>query len=302
VTRVRIGTRGSTLALWQANAVAARLSEQGYRPDIHIVKTTGDKRQDVSLAEIGGKGLFIKELEEALDRGEIDVAVHSLKDVPSVIPERFVLAGFLERADARDAWVDIEKIPLAALPAGSVVGTSSPRRAAQLAMLHPQLTIEPIRGNVDSRINKVRAGLYAGIVLAAAGLQRLGRESEVTSYFTFDEMLPAAGQGIVTIETLASNDAARRAAEAITHEESALLARAERAVLQKFDDRLDCTSSIAVHATLVDEVLTMRAYASDPAGFQAVRVAREGREPQEVIDGVYADLIAAGAAELLWRA
>lgn len=302
MSRVRIGTRGSTLALWQANTVAARLSEQGYRPDIHVVKTTGDKRQDVSLAEIGGKGLFIKELEEALDRGEIDVAVHSLKDVPSIVPERFVLAGFLKRADARDAWVDLEKIALADLPAGSVIGTSSPRRAAQLAMLHPHLKIEPIRGNVDSRINKVRAGLYAGVVLASAGLQRLGRESEVTSYFTFDEMLPAAGQGIVTIETLASNDSARIAAEAITHEESALLARSERAVLQKFGDRLDCTSSIAVLATIELGEMTIRAFASDPEGVRAVRVVRQGREPQEVIDAIYADLIARGAAELLCRA
>lgn len=300
--RIRIGTRGSTLALWQANAVAARLSEKGYRPDIHIVKTTGDKRQDVSLAEIGGKGLFIKELEEALDRGEIDVAVHSLKDVPSIVPERFLLAGFLQRADARDAWVDLEKVPLAGLPAGSVIGTSSPRRAAQLAMLHPRLTIEPIRGNVDSRINKVRAGLYAGVVLASAGLQRLGRDSEVTSYFTFDEMLPAAGQGIVTIETLASHDVARTAAESITHQETALLARAERAVLQKFDDRLDCTSSIAVHAVLEEGEMTIRAFASDPAGARALRVMRRGHEVQEVIDGVYAELLANGATELLCRA
>ena len=298
---MRIGTRGSTLALWQANAVSARLSEHGYRPEIQIVKTTGDKRQDVSLAEIGGKGLFIKELEEALDRGEIDVAVHSLKDVPSIVPERFTLAGFLQRADARDAWVDLDKIALADLPARSVIGTSSPRRATQLAMLHPHLTIESIRGNVDSRINKVRAGLYAGVVLASAGLQRLGRDSEVTSYFTFDEMLPAAGQGIVTIETLASNDFARQAAEAITHQETALLARSERAVLQKFDDRLDCTSSIAVHATVVDGEMTIRAFASDPAGARAIRVLRQGTEPQEVIDGVYADLIENGAGELLCR-
>src|SRR5712692_1605769 len=165
---VRIGTRGSQLALWQANEVARLLS----RPfEIVIVRTTGDKRTDVSLASVGGKGVFIKELEEALVRGEIDLAVHSLKDVPSIVPPRFALAAFLERADPRDAWVQRDRIPLAELPAGAKVGTSAPRRRAQLRSLRPDLRFEEIRGNVDSRVAKVQSGQYDGAVLAAAGLQ-----------------------------------------------------------------------------------------------------------------------------------
>ncbi|MEA2462440.1 MAG: hydroxymethylbilane synthase, partial [Acidobacteriota bacterium] len=194
--KLRIGTRGSALALWQANEAARLFTAAGYDPELVIVKTTGDKRQDVSLATIGGKGLFIKELEEALERGAIDVAVHSCKDVPSLIPEQFVLAGFLQRADARDAWVHPSHTPIGGLPDGATIGTSAPRRRAQLAALFPRLRVEDIRGNVDTRIQKARDGQYAGVVLASAGLTRLGRAAEITSYFDAVQMLPAAGQGI----------------------------------------------------------------------------------------------------------
>jgi hydroxymethylbilane synthase len=248
-THLRIGTRGSKLALWQAEETARLLRAVGYEPELVIVKTTGDKRTDVSLASIGGKGLFIKELEEALERGEIDLAVHSLKDVPSLIPEHFTLAGFLERADPRDAWVHPSNVPIADLPAGSIVGTSSPRRRAQLLALFPHLRIEDIRGNVDTRIEKARRGDYAGIVLASAGLTRLGRADEITSYFSIDEMIPAAGQGIVTMEVLRDHETANAAARAITHAPSETAALRERGVLQKFGTRLDCYSEIAVHAT-----------------------------------------------------
>lgn len=245
--KLRIGTRGSALALWQAGKTASLLREAGYDPELVIVKTTGDKRTDVSLASIGGKGLFIKELEEALERGAIDLAVHSLKDVPSIIPDHFALAGFLERADPRDAWVSDR--PVNDLGPGSRVGTSSPRRRAQLLELFPQLQIDDIRGNVDTRIEKARRGEYAGVVLASAGLTRLGRADEITSYFTVDEMIPAAGQGIVAIECLGTNETAKAAARAITHAPSETAALRERGVLQKFGTRLDCYSEIAVHAT-----------------------------------------------------
>jgi len=246
-TAVRIGTRGSQLALWQANEVAKKLLERGFRPEIITIKTTGDKRHDVSLATIGGKGLFIKELEEALDRGEIDVAVHSLKDVPSIIPERFVLAAFLERADPRDAWIHLDGQRIDDMPDGAVVGTSAPRRRWQLSAMHPNLKVEDIRGNVDTRIGKMRAGLYNGIVLASAGLHRLGRESEVTSFFSIEEMLPAAGQGIVAIETLPGPFV--EIAATINHEPTERAALRERGVLQKFGTTLDCYSAIAVHDT-----------------------------------------------------
>ena len=285
--KIRIGTRGSQLALWQANEAARLLTAAGYDPELVIVKTTGDKRHDVSLATIGGKGLFVKELEEALERGEIDVAVHSLKDVPSIIPDHFALAAFLERADPRDAWVHVEGKPVAELPEGATIGTSAPRRRAQLLGLYPHLRVEDIRGNVDTRINKAREGRYAGIVLAGAGLARLGRTGEITSYFAVEEMLPAAGQGIVAIECLATNAFALEAANAINHEPSARAARNERGVLQKFEARLDCYSAVAVH----DDGSVLRAFLSNGA--------RSIRARGNSIEAVFEELVAQGAEELL---
>ena len=299
---LRIGTRGSQLALWQANEVSARLSEAGYRPDIKIVKTTGDKRQDVPLSVIGGKGTFIKELEEALLRDEIDLAVHSLKDVPSILDEeKFFLAGFLERADPRDVWVHLDNTPLAALPPAAVVGTGSPRRRAQLAMLYPRLRIEAIRGNVDSRILKIRNGAFDGVVLAAAGLTRLGRERDITSYFSIDDMLPAAGQGIIVLETLRDHALARAAAEEITHLPTSVVAECERGVLAKFGTQLDCHSSIAVHARFELSEVVIHAFASNYDGTRAVKALRRGLVPATVVQQVYDDLVAAGAKELLWH-
>ncbi|HEX7833576.1 MAG TPA: hydroxymethylbilane synthase [Thermoanaerobaculia bacterium] len=295
--RVRIGTRGSQLALWQANEAARRLRDAGFDAELVIVKTTGDKRADVSLATIGGKGLFIKELEEALERGAIDVAVHSLKDVPSIIPEHFALAGFLERADPRDAWVHVEGKAIADMPAGAIIGTSAPRRRAQLRQMFPHLTVAEIRGNVDTRIRKARDGQYAGIILASAGLTRLGRASEITSYFSLDEMLPAAGQGIVALECLATNDDARAAANAINHEVSARAAIIERGVLQKFGAQLDCYSAIAVHY----DGSTVRAYVSDDEGTRAIRARRSGSDAAQLIEAVYDELIAQGAEELVCK-
>jgi hydroxymethylbilane synthase len=280
---VRIGTRGSQLALWQANEVQRLLAIAGHASELVIVKTTGDRHQDVPLASIGGKGLFIKELEEALERGAIDLAVHSLKDVPSILPEQFALAAFLERADPRDAWLHVDGKPLDAMPDGAVIGTSAPRRRAQLAQLVPHLRVEDIRGNVDTRIAKARNGQYAGLVLAAAGITRLGRAREITSYFSIDEMIPAAGQGIVTVECLASNERASLAARAINHEASERAALNERGVLQKFGTRLDCYSAVAVHATPT----LIRAF------FAGIRA--EGSD----VDGVYAQLVAQGAEALL---
>ncbi len=281
---LRIGTRGSQLALWQANEVKRLLALAGHDAEIVIVKTTGDQRPDVSLASIGGKGLFIKELEEALERGEIDAAVHSLKDVPSLLPEQFLLAAFLERADPRDAWVHVGGKAITDMPEGSVIGTSAPRRRAQLASLYPHLRTEEIRGNVDSRIRKAREGQYAGLVLASAGLTRLGRSDEITSYFSIDEMLPAAGQGIVVIECLASNERARLAARTINHEPSEIAALNERGVLQRFGTRLDCYSAVAVYC---DFELTIHAFV---AGVRA-----HGTD----VDSVYEQLIAQGAEKLL---
>ena len=298
--KIRIGTRGSQLAMWQANEVSKLLQEQGYRTEIAVVKTTGDKRQDVSLADIGGKGLFIKELEEALQRGEVDVAVHSLKDVPSIIPETFLLAGFLKRADPRDAWVHLDRVPISDLPAGSVVGTSAPRRRAQLMDRFPHIRIEPIRGNVETRIAKARAGLYSGLILASAGLGRLGRESEITSWFPVDEMVPAAGQGIIAIETLTAHGAAVAAAQSINHEPSEIAAKCERGVLQRFGAKLECYSPVAVHATADHGELTIRAFFSDFEATRSIRVQRTDTDAQNLIGAVFDELMMKGAETLLY--
>jgi len=289
---VRIGTRGSALALWQANEVARVLNRPS---EIVTIRTTGDKRANVSLASIGGKGVFIKELEEALARREIDLAVHSLKDVPSIVPPQFALAAFLTRADPRDAWIQPRGIAIDKMKAGAKIGTSAPRRRAQLRTLFPKLQIEDIRGNVDSRIKKLHGGVYDGAVLAAAGLTRLGLKNEITSFFAIDEMIPAAGQGIVTIETLAE-----RAPEftVLSHFPSALAALCERGVLQKFGDQLDCYSAVAVHAT-IDRGIAIRAFFGEIDGDRSIRVKKSGSEADSVIDAVYEALVAEGAEELL---
>jgi len=294
---IRIGTRGSQLALWQANEVARRLGTFGHRCEIVTMRTTGDKRHETTLASIGGKGVFIKELEEALSRGEIDLAVHSLKDVPSIVSAEFALAAFLERADPRDAWVQLEGIPIDQMPDGATIATSAPRRRAQLHARYPKLRITEIRGNVDTRINKLRAGLYDGAILACAGLQRLGRESEITSRFSIDEMIPAAGQGIVVIETLAGHE---DIAQMINHAPTEIAARCERGVLQKFGDLLDCYSAVAVHTT-IDRPYTIRAFFGELEGNRTIRLRQSGDDPVELIDRVYEALVAAGAEELAVR-
>ena len=298
---VRIGTRGSQLALWQANEVARLLGLKGYASEIVTFKTTGDKRTDVALAAIGGKGVFIKELEEALDRGSIDIAVHSLKDVPSIIPDRFCLAGFLERADPRDAWVQLDGKSIDDMPAGAVIGTSAPRRRAQLRVLYPKLGAADMRGNVDTRINKLRAGQYAAAILASAGLTRLGRAAEITSYFPPDVMVPAAGQGIVGIETLKSHGFGIEAATAINHAPSALAAKCERGVLQQFGEMLDCYSAVAVHASVKPDI-HISAFFAEIEGTRFIRSEARGSDADEVIAEVAADLRANGAMEILQTA
>ncbi|HEX9182095.1 MAG TPA: hydroxymethylbilane synthase, partial [Burkholderiales bacterium] len=194
MSRLRIATRRSRLALWQAEHVKARLEslQRGLRVTLVPLSTRGDEVLDASLAKIGGKGLFVKELEAALAEDRADIAVHSMKDVPAELPPGFALAAILEREDPRDAFVSPRHENFVALPAGAVVGTSSLRRQAQIAARHPQLEIRPLRGNLDTRIAKLDRGEYAAIVLAAAGLRRLGLEARIRSYLSIEESLPAA--------------------------------------------------------------------------------------------------------------
>jgi hydroxymethylbilane synthase len=301
MTPIRIGTRGSKLALWQANTVSRLLTEAGYANEIVQIKTTGDRRTDVSLATIGGKGLFVKEIEEALDAGRVDIAVHSLKDVPSIIPDQFELVAFLPRADARDAWVHPTGMSFSDMPEGSRIGTGSPRRRTQLKQLRPDIEVLEIRGNVDTRLAKVRAGEYDGLLLATAGLVRLGLDEAITGHFGVSEMTPAAGQGIVGIEILRTRDDLRAPLSKINDGDAESSARVERGVLGKFGTLLDCYTPIAVHAELAPASIHCHAFVSTLEGETAIRVFEESSRTQidPLVDQVYRALVDRGAMEII---
>jgi len=296
-----IGTRGSELALWQANAVAKALLQAGFSSELRIIQTSGDRRRDVPLAQLGGKGVFVVEIEEQLRRGTIDLAVHSLKDIPSKVADDLLLAGFLERDDARDAWLHPEGAAPESLPEGSRVGTSSPRRRAQLLAIHPSLQAMDIRGNVDSRIRKMHDGAYEAIVLAAAGLRRLHRDDEITNLFDVQQMTPAAGQGIIAIEVCKERADLIETAEAISHKPTVMVARCERSFLEQFEGTMDCYTSIAAHATLDRGEVHLRVFLSDASGAGGLRGTYQGSAEAsiDIAGNAARDLIARGALELL---
>ncbi len=298
---IRIGTRGSELALWQANTVRSLLAAAGVESELHLIKTTGDRRTDVPLSSIGGKGMFIKELEEALLADEVDLAVHSLKDVPSIIPDELVLSSFLERADPRDAWFHPGGRGIETVPEGGRIGTSSPRRRTQLRALHPHLTVIQVRGNVPTRLEKMHRGECEGMILAAAGVKRLGREDQISGFFEVDTMVPAAGQGIVGMEILRSREDLVEILARINNADAETAARCERGVLQQFGTLLDCYSSAAVHATLENDRIRMHAFFSDLEGDRAIRTGVEGArtEADDLVRRLAHDLKARGAEELL---
>jgi hydroxymethylbilane synthase len=230
VSHFTIATRESRLALWQAEHVQALLEQGGAQITLLGMTTQGDQILDRSLSKVGGKGLFVKELELALEQGRADLAVHSLKDVPMELPDGFELACVMEREDPRDAWVSNQFATLAEVPVGGVVGTSSLRRVALLRALRPDLRFEPLRGNLDTRLKKLDSGLYDGIVLAAAGLKRLGLGGRIRAVFSVDEMLPAAGQGALGIEVRVGRDDVVAALQPLAHAPTAWTVSAERAV------------------------------------------------------------------------
>jgi hydroxymethylbilane synthase len=259
-----IATRESRLALWQAEHVRALLMQSGEVEVTLLPMTTrGDQILDRSLAKVGGKGLFVKELETALADGRADIAVHSLKDVPMDLPPGFALAAVLEREDARDAWVSDRYAGLADLPQGAVVGTSSLRRIVQLAALRPELRLEPLRGNLDTRLKKLDDGQYDAIVLAAAGLMRLGLAARIRDRFAATRMLPCAGQGALAIETRADADALIERLAAFTHRETRLAVAAERAVSRALGG--SCSMPLAAHATWQGDLLALNAVVGHPS-------------------------------------
>jgi hydroxymethylbilane synthase len=242
-----IATRESRLALWQAEHVKTMLEQQGHAVSLLGMTTRGDQILDRSLSKVGGKGLFVKELEVALEEGRADLAVHSLKDVPMDLPDGFALACVMAREDPRDAFVSNQYATLGALPLGAVVGTSSLRRTVLLRALRPDLKIEPLRGNLDTRLRKLDEGLYAAIVLAAAGLKRLGLQSRIASMFEPAEMLPAAGQGALGIETLDARQDLHAALAPLADLPTWLAVTAERAVSRAMGG--SCSMPLAAHAT-----------------------------------------------------
>jgi len=290
-----IATRGSQLALWQARWVQQQLAELGLESRIEIIKTTGDKITDVPLAKVGTKGLFTKEIEEALLNGSADLAVHSLKDLPTELPPGLVLAGVPEREDARDA---ILGCCLDHLARGAKVGTSSLRREAQLRYRRPDLNVEPLRGNLDTRLRKLEEGRYDAIVLAAAGLKRLGWEEKIGEILPAEVMCPAIGQGALALESRDSS-AGRDACAKFDHPETRASVTAERAVLASLGG--GCQVPIGANAIVQNGCVRLRAIVAAPDGSQLISAASEGPASQAAAIGrdLAIELLHKGARQIL---
>ena len=235
--KIRIGTRGSQLALWQANWVKSKLSEwnPGIEIEIHKIKTTGDKILDAPLSKVGGKGLFVKEIEEALFDKKIDIAVHSMKDVPTDLPEGLSISAITEREDPRDALISKDGLKLKELKKGAKIGTSSLRRQVQLLNFREDFKIYQLRGNLNTRMKKLSAGDFDAIMLAAAGVKRMGWKDKITEYLPYDIFLPAIGQGALGIEIRDSDREAGKIVERFNHRETSLCVRAERSFLERLE-------------------------------------------------------------------
>jgi len=289
------------LALWQARHVESRLVEHYPHVSISILgmTTEGDRKLGASLAKIGGKGLFVKELEDALAEGRADIAVHSLKDVPMHLPQGFALGAILARADARDALVSTQFATLPALPPGARVGTSSLRRESQLRAKFPHLVIEPLRGNVQTRLRKLEEGDYDAIILAAAGLKRLGLEQRITSTLAPEEMLPAVGQGALAIECRSDRADVLALLKALHDEATAACVTAERALSRSLAG--SCNVPLAGYAEISGTHLRLRGYVGAPDGTRHVSAQIEGAAADAEALGVTlaAQLKSQGAGEIL---
>jgi hydroxymethylbilane synthase len=294
-TTLTIGSRGSALALWQAHHVADLLGALGVPTRIETIKTTGDHLQAASLAQMGGKGLFTKEIEDALLAHEIDIAVHSLKDLPTESPGGLAIAAIPERSDPHDALLGFT---LDSLPGGARVGTGSLRRVAQLLALRPDLRIEPIRGNVDTRVRKLKEGQYEAIVLAAAGLKRLGMASEITEILSPEQICPAPGQGALAIQTRESGPA-RYICEALTHHATEKAVQCERRVLASLGG--GCQLPIGAYAVAAGNEIRILAAVISPDGKRVIRRKATGdiSEPERLGDSVALQLTSAGADAIL---
>ena len=296
-----IATRSSPLALWQAEHVAARLEalHEGLTVSLLTMKTRGDKLLDAPLAKVGGKGLFVKELEIGLLDGRADIAVHSLKDVPVEFPQGLELALVMEREDPRDAFVSNRYDDLASMPAGSLVGTSSLRRQTQIRERYPQLRVDWLRGNVNTRLGKLDDGQYDAIILAASGLQRLGFNARIKAALAPEECLPAVGQGVLGIEIRSDDAELRTLIEPLAHAETTLRVRAERAFNQTLNG--GCQVPIAAYAELEGDQIFLRGLVGQPDGSETLRAEIRGSSKQAHELGVELaqQLLARGADRIL---
>ena len=290
-----IGSRGSQLALWQARYVASQLEQRGIGSHIEVIKTMGDSRETASLVQAGGKGLFTKEIEDALLTGAIDLDVHSLKDLPTDTPRGLAIAATPKREDPRDAIVGGL---FNNLPKHARVGTSSERRKAQLLRLRPDLQIEPIRGNVDTRLRKLKERQYDAVVLAVAGLRRLGLEHEVAEIFPPEQVCPAAGQGALAIETR-ENDPVREICAALNDEATSQAVACERAALRALGG--GCQLPVGAFAEIVERVLRLTAVVISQDGTRYLRESGEGSpdHPDEIGRAVADELLRRGARTIL---
>ena len=304
--RVVIGSRGSKLALWQANWVKDQLIAGGHQIAIEVIRTAGDKLQSFPLeqplsASIAQttKGLFIKEIEEALLAGQVDLAVHSLKDLPTVQPEGLILAAVPPREDARDVFISAAGKPFEQLPPGGRVGTSSPRRQSQLRSLRPDLELLAMHGNLDTRLRKLERGDCEALVLAAAGVHRLGLRERITGYFTFDQMCPAVGQGALGLEIRQGYAALARAVAGLDDPATHLAVRAERAMLRRLGG--GCQVPIAAYANFEDGRLRLRGVVASLDAQHVIRAASLGSEddPESLGVAVAGELLDKGAGVIL---
>lgn len=296
---IRIGSRGSKLALWQAEWVQSQLQSQGIAVEIQIIKTKGDKILDVPLAKVGGKGLFVKEIEDAFLGNEIDLAVHSMKDMPGEMPEGLQIGAIPEREDPRDAVIAREGVSLDALPEGACVGTSSLRRQAQLLALRPDFKIVSLRGNIDTRLRKLKAGAFDAILLAAAGLRRLGWGDEITETLAPRRFLPAIAQGALCIQTRTDDAKTNSLIRFLNHPETAAAVTAERAMLARLEG--GCQVPISGHATLSGDQILLEGWVASLDGEEIIRESRRAPVSGAAALGVSVaeSLLEKGAAPIL---
>jgi hydroxymethylbilane synthase len=294
---LRIGSRGSQLALWQANHISALLGALGHEVEIEIIHTTGDKITDVALAKVGTKGMFTKEIEEALAAGKVDLAVHSLKDLPTELPGGFEIAAITERQDPRDAFCSRHYLKIEDLPKGARVGTSSLRRQAQLKAIRPDLDIHSLRGNVDTRLRKLEQGDYDAIILASAGLKRLGKSELIQQIIAAEIMCPAAGQGALGIEIREGDTKTRDLLAFLNDPDARTATTCERALLRSLGG--GCQVPIGAFAELRDGKLHLESIVADPDGTRLLRDSREGDDPEMLGKQAGASLLKRGGDAIL---